>query len=240
MRREFRWFEFGSLFINGALVVVGIYALYIYNGQLNVMRGQLGEIIKQYPEIKKSADAAKSAADTADATLKSSQQQFRTDQRPYVFASPEPGGTVMTPTGPQQKIEETLSDGSTKIYINVKVTNGGKSPAINMVCTKSEMYLGTQKEVARKFDGFVPEYPREPALILGSGVENVVRTGDLVKLSHEEFGKVRKRELVVYIIGAAKYTDVFAPPLSVPYETKYCFVYNPTGIPLGNCGGSIK
>jgi len=69
MRREFRWFEFASLFINGALVIVGIYALYIYSGQLKVMRGQLGEIIKQSPELQKSANAAKSAADTADAAL---------------------------------------------------------------------------------------------------------------------------------------------------------------------------
>src|SRR6266852_3720430 len=122
MRREFRWFEFGSLFINGALVVVGIYALYIYYGQLRVMRGQLGEIIRQYPEIKKSADAAKSAADTADATLKSSQKSFIIDQRPYIVVDENsPFFLEHSPAAGQQ------------ILANVYLKNIGRTPAVQVV-----------------------------------------------------------------------------------------------------------
>ena len=33
MRREFRWFEFGGLVINGTLAIIGIIALCVYNGQ---------------------------------------------------------------------------------------------------------------------------------------------------------------------------------------------------------------
>jgi hypothetical protein len=84
MRREFRWFEFGSLFINVALVIIGVFALQIYNGQLTVMRGQLGEIIKQYPELEKSANAAKRSADAATDSVKATQDVMRADQRAWV------------------------------------------------------------------------------------------------------------------------------------------------------------
>jgi hypothetical protein len=51
---------------------------------------------------------------------------------------------------------------------------------------------------------------------------------------------VKNKDLVVYVVGAVQYEDVFAPPIKVPYETKYCFTYNPTGISFGECGGFIK
>lgn len=65
LAQEFKWVEFGQLVLSGVLAVVGIIALIIYHGQLEVMRGQLGEIVKQFPEIKKSSDAARDAADAA-------------------------------------------------------------------------------------------------------------------------------------------------------------------------------
>jgi Tfp pilus assembly protein PilX len=43
MRRDFRWFEFGSLIINAVLVVVGMYALHIYSGQLDQMKSSVNQ-----------------------------------------------------------------------------------------------------------------------------------------------------------------------------------------------------
>src|SRR6266571_1828901 len=67
LAREFRIAEKWVIGTNIILAIIGIFALWIYSGQLGVMRGQLGEIIRQYPEIKKSADAAKESADAAKA-----------------------------------------------------------------------------------------------------------------------------------------------------------------------------
>jgi hypothetical protein len=78
LAREFRWVEVTSLIINGALAIIGVIALCIYNGQLNVMRGQLGEIIKQYPELQKSATAAADAAEISKDALHSVQRAFVT------------------------------------------------------------------------------------------------------------------------------------------------------------------
>lgn len=44
LAREFKWFEVFSLAINAVLAVVGIVAVWIYGGQLNVMRGTLAEM----------------------------------------------------------------------------------------------------------------------------------------------------------------------------------------------------
>jgi hypothetical protein len=51
--------------------------LWVYYGQLQVMRGQLGEIVRQYPELNKSADAAKGAADSAA-------NQLELSERPWI------------------------------------------------------------------------------------------------------------------------------------------------------------
>jgi len=115
MRREFRWFEFGSLFINGALAVIGIIALCIYNGQLGVMRGQLREISKQFPELQESANAAKSAAETANATLKQSHDAFKSEQRAYVT--------------PKSVAFDTEPRPGQAIGLSLMLNNSGRTPA---------------------------------------------------------------------------------------------------------------
>jgi hypothetical protein len=61
------WLQFIA---NFALAIIGVIALFIYGGQLNVMKGQLAEIIKQYPELQKSADAAKTASEIAEVSTR--------------------------------------------------------------------------------------------------------------------------------------------------------------------------
>jgi len=59
LAREFRWFEAASLFINGALAIIGVIALCIYGGQLAEMR-------KATQATKVAADAAKQSADITE------------------------------------------------------------------------------------------------------------------------------------------------------------------------------
>jgi hypothetical protein len=60
--RLVEWLQFA---VNAALAVVGAIAIFIYFGQLDVMKGQLVEIVKQYPEIQKQAKAATDAVNQA-------------------------------------------------------------------------------------------------------------------------------------------------------------------------------
>jgi hypothetical protein len=111
LAREFRWFEFASLLINGLLAFVGIIALCVYHGQLTVMRGQLTEIQKQYPELQKSADAAK---DGADFTTQQAKMFFDT-QRPWVYV---------------KMVDSIHLEAGKPITAPVEVINYGGSPAI--------------------------------------------------------------------------------------------------------------
>jgi hypothetical protein len=110
MRREFRWFEFGSLFINGALALIGVAALCIYNGQLGVMRGQLGEIIRQYPELQKSAQAAQDGATV-------SKEALYAVQRAFITFPPSPTITLFNLPNEQ------------RFMVDIAIDNAGATPA---------------------------------------------------------------------------------------------------------------
>jgi hypothetical protein len=76
--REFKWFEILSLVINGALAIIGFFALYVYNGQLTVMRGQLEQMKggsaqtdRLINETHALAAAAKAQSDSAAAQARS-------------------------------------------------------------------------------------------------------------------------------------------------------------------------
>jgi hypothetical protein len=110
--RTIEWLQF---VVNALLAVIGVIALYIYGGQLKVMKGQLGEIIKQYPEIHTQAEAATTAvkqaaadsidnatrverqlritqqqANAAQKSVEAIQSQTITQERPWIAVSIEP------------------------------------------------------------------------------------------------------------------------------------------------------
>lgn len=246
LAREFRWVEFAQLAVNGVLAVIGIVALCIYHGQLEVMRGQLGEIIKQYPEIQKSADAAKSAADTAVKTLLNAQQQFRVEQRPYIFASPEPAGPPINQANPSERAFINLNpDGSATFYWKVGIINSGHSPAKDVVTTKSETRICLKERCVKEMNSFVPVWLTHGAkegTAFPTDVHNAVPTGEIRTFSKNDLEQIRNSKLMVYQIGAIKYRDIYEPRIEPPYETDYCFLYNPSGLVFGSCpiGNTIK
>jgi len=141
LAREFKWVEFAQLAVNALLAVVGIVALFIYHGQLEVMRGQLGEIVRQYPEIKKTADAANTTLiEGRDTTAKqlekldsyivearTSNQLAIQSNRPWIgYVSRQPG----EPDEERFKhIHDNTGESEWFQYI-WKVKNSGKRPAL--------------------------------------------------------------------------------------------------------------
>jgi hypothetical protein len=202
LAREFRWVEFAQLIINGALAVIGIVALCIYSGQLNVMRGQLGEIIKQYPEIKKSADAAKSAAETANTTLKSNQDQFRIEERPIIWATNNLGSPVFVRSG--------------QVVWTWTITNYGKTPA-HEIRIFSFMKIGNrpwEPQFTLK-DSDKPEIgaPIPP------GKEDFGTVVSGPGVTEEEFKRIQTIDHYVSIRVRIEYQDSFGGH----YETSLCF-----------------
>lgn len=227
MRREFRWFEFASLFINAALVVVGIYALCIYSGQLQVMRGQLGEIIKQFPEIQKSANAAKSAAETADATLKSSQKSFEIDQRPYMVTEiPQfSGNGLVADKGIQANItfKNIGRTPALKYLVNITLLRYDPSPKGPKGQARFKRFLNSafdelksEDTIGRKeIDALPTEQDIAPNGTVFSANQNII------VVPTKEFPRITTSDITLFYVGVASYTDAFGGK----YRTEFCYFY---------------
>ena len=116
MRRDFRWFEFGSLIINAVLVVVGMYALHIYSGQLDQMKSSVNQteraVILNMGQLAIANRNAK-VADTAN-------QQSKAAARPWI--GPVGGG-------PHSDIRfEPQKNGEIEATYIWRLNNSGKRP----------------------------------------------------------------------------------------------------------------
>src|SRR6266852_163585 len=206
MRREFRRFEFGSLFINGALVVVVKYALCIYNGQLIGLR-------KSTKAAQDAAIAAKSAADTANATLQSSQKSFEIDQRPYLVSQ--------TPEFAE------LPVANKEIYANETIKNIGRTPAIKRLSaisltrfdpgTKGKLLkflqsgfkqLRVQNETnAKQMESYASTIP-DAEMDVAPQDSYFGTNQNSIKLSEDELKKLRDGTgVTLFYIGLVNYTD---------------------------------
>lgn len=135
LRREFRWFEMASLFVQGVLAIIGIWALCIYSGQLDVMRGQLTQMNATLSQMKEQTKAAhisavgnlvsgvasSAQADISQKALNSTIAISQQDRRAWV-------GVVGVITQRPHIEGDTFSVQSVKITIR----NSGRTPALEM------------------------------------------------------------------------------------------------------------
>jgi hypothetical protein len=223
--------EILQVMVNAALAVIGVVALCIYWGQLNAMKGQLTEIQKQYPQLEKSATAADSASRTAEAAVGISATQFRQDERPYIWSYHVAGtnNVVLPPMGES-------------IYIRVDFKNSGRTPATHVVPTHSITIVAPKMEARREAREFVAKYPVIPGAVMPPELIGTAPTGYGPNLTDTILGDIKNGTWEIYVVGAVKYNDLFQPPIA-PYETTYCFSFNPNGLPFGGCdwgGDSFK
>src|SRR5262249_53197367 len=109
------------MWLTGVLAVVSIIAL-VFNGIYTIIS-------------KRSADAAKSAAETAADTLKSNQQQFRLDQRPYLVT--EPFGAHFVGNNRFAFVLE--KDGDVSVRVEIEMNDAGKTPAVGVLSTRTKL-----------------------------------------------------------------------------------------------------
>jgi hypothetical protein len=177
------------------------------------------------------AGAAQSAAVTARTAVEASANQFRQDERPYVWAYPV--------AGPNNGVLPTIGE---NIYIRVDFKNSGRTPATNLAPTQSRTIVGPKNEARRQAREFVAEYPMTNGTVFPPEVIGTAPTGYGPKLTDTILGNIKNGSWEVYVVGAVRYRDVFQPSIS-PYETIYCFSFQPIGLPFGGCdwgGDSVK
>jgi hypothetical protein len=211
LAREFRWVEFAQLAINGVLAIVGIIALLIYHGQLDVMRGQLGEIVKQYPEIKKSAEANVAASQAATESLKTIGKQFQLDQRPFVTVV-----CCKTSDISGNNIPPTIGKA---VGANIEIHNVGKSPAFNLfthyhfLFGSDVMKIRADAQDTIKSEGILPQ--GGPGIFVTALSVKNTYTVDTNKLNPSELVEWDGAQPIV-VFGRVTYNDTFGNSYCTP------------------------
>lgn len=184
---------------------------------------------------KRAARAAKSAAETADAALKTSQQQFRNEQRPYMWLQPQmeglPKGTMAPLALPD------LNKQHIPFAIDIRAENGGHSPAIEIQSTEVFMIFDTSENAQRRAREYVPQYRKEGDIV--HNVAAILPGGIIIEVSNELIRDLRSDQKRMYILARVQYRDIFSPRLQVPYETAYCSRVIADGMPLHGCEENI-
>src|SRR5579872_3854280 len=141
-----------------ALTLVAVVAYAIINARM------LHEMKKATEATETAAHAAKSSAKTAATTLESSKQQFRLEQRPYMWTE---AAFYISDTVRVDRYRRGLSnvppgldelEKNVPFYINIHMVAGGRSPAIHVENTKPMLIFDSLDKAKRRARKFVPRY----------------------------------------------------------------------------------
>jgi hypothetical protein len=189
----------------------------------------------QAENTKTIAESAKSQADTLQTTLTSNRLQFRSEERPYLVATP--GGCFNDPTDPTGVrtivIANPQPDGGAQLCMQVTFHNSGRSPAIDTGGTNIVHKIGRTDEVRKIVSAYTPEYLPGHGSILVAG-EGIVPGSKITTLTKEQLTGIMNGTWEAYMVGAMRYRDMFSPKIA-PYETTYCVRLNPKGMAFADC-----
>jgi hypothetical protein len=235
--------EWAQVSINFILVVVGIVAICIYWGQLEVMKGQLGEIVRQYPEIHKQAEAtqgqltqakmdssassaaiakqigaAERQAEAAQRSLDILRSQFMQEQRPYIV--PEISSIRSATWMNQSIVTSTNPEPGKAVLVNISFQNVGKSNAIE---------FNGYRHVVFGDDG-IDNSHADFILLHSKGVQPPGKVGSTTAFSlkntySRESAAIDPAELLpwngqdaIYVFGAFTYFDRFGQYYCTPFR----------------------
>jgi hypothetical protein len=243
LAREFRWVEFAQLAVNGVLAIIGIFALYIYHGQLEVMSGQLTEMTKAREQAKvdnaNAITAQQGIAQTSlavsqqnfERSLRDTQQSFRNDQRAWIG---------------RRETKVTQFDKGRPFTVGLEFFNSGKTPAQHITTnmklklsrtpisgpTQTEI-MQIEKEKFRAHAGIAPQGTVTYTMGIPpvGGTPSSEEVGAVGKLA-ADFEDIKAKKLIVYTWGELRYDDVSGKH----HVTQFCvFLADPIGEVLANC-----
>jgi hypothetical protein len=181
--------------------------------------------------------ASQSSAETAAAGLQLTQEQFRNEQRPYLWVEPgfatQNSPMVLLPLDELRKQVKSMG-------INFQVTNGGHSPAVEVINTKVELILEAPETAIRKVTSFHPIYlwPDQTNITPTSAFS--LQSPPDVPLTDTMISDLKSDRKRIYLLARIRYRDVFKPRAKEPYETAVCFSVNPAGLPFSPCPNGLQ
>jgi hypothetical protein len=242
--------EWSQLAINFVLVVVGIIAICIYHGQLQVMKGQLGEIVKQYPEI---AKQAKAATEALNQSRTDSAENARRIEQQLIIAGQQAKASQETADITRAALDKSTRSfkqeqrpylwaisfnianpaiavvpGKPRVCGDVHVVNTGKTPAIGVKIHRYATFGASAEQTIRSMK--VPVYRRPDGDMLGSSGDKwgtaVTEPIDDPKTEQD----LLSGKASLYLYGVVQYFDIFGDY----HETGYCSFKLPDG-PFMTC-----
>jgi hypothetical protein len=193
-----------------ALLTLGLYT-YFASRQSDAMHDTLVEVKKQTSYANTSAVAATAAANAAQDSIMQSRDQFRQDQRPYVWLTNDTSSPTYIET--RDPRNGTIID--QRATWTWSIQNYGKSPAQN-VRIGSAVYVGEHAEETKKilnsnrFGIGTPLPPTKTTHSTGVSVQRISQE-ELVRL-------IRDFDHSVIVFGRIEYTDSYG----VPYQSGFC------------------
>jgi hypothetical protein len=170
---------------------------------------------------RKVADAASKAANVAEIALRTARDNFRTEQRPIVWLTNNPGSPEFMPN--QQK-----ADGTGRIIWSWHFTNYGKTPALHL----SFRHFMTIENSSEQSYGSVSPFASAPLPTSKDDFATVIsRPG----FSADQFTKLMETN-GIGISGEITYSDVYGES----YVTTFCLRHLPHAIGYCKEGNDIK
>jgi hypothetical protein len=177
---------------------------YFAFAQLKVFEGQLHEMEKTYKPLKEQAAAATRAAKASEDSAKAVSDNFRIDQRPYLWVTDNMALPFRFQTG--------------QIVWNVEYTNYGKTPAVGGLVTR-RIKIGDAD--------FVPDanpilsQTGVPSAPLAPNKTNYFSVLSPTRFTEAEFQTIMKTGGHIVISVKFEYSDLFGGG----HETNLCLTY---------------
>jgi|SRR5580658_10443136 hypothetical protein len=180
------------------------------------------------------AKAARDAADIANATLKSSQQQFRNEQRPYVWVQVGTQLSVANPTS--NTALPDLMKQNIPLVVNIVAINGGRSPATGTVFSELSLIFDTLASARQKVREYKPTYSAIGSVLMPNSSASYFHSTTAFGITPEILRDLSNGGgKAMFVLGALQYRDIFSPTIPA-YESRFCFSVHPYGLPFGDCG----
>lgn len=251
LAKDGHWITHATFWIQVGLGIIGLFALWIYHGQLVAMQGQLDEMRRSGEQsteqtwsaigninwMARSADwsqkvsqqGIESNARQSQASLQATVNQFRQEQRAWIGA----GDVTPGDWGPK-----------TGFPIEITFVNSGKTPAKNVsfserfICSQAPIKGPLKPEIKKLVQyasaDIAPQGTAHRFLGLEATLSNTDKPDQI--LGNEQvasyYDDITQGRRILYYFGILKYTDAFGNSR----QTTYCiYIQNPKSKTTAYC-----
>lgn len=224
-----------TVFVTIVIAVVGGLQYSVYRQQKKIMESSGHQTDQLINAANIQAQAANSFSVSAAQINGQIQNAVIDLERPYVFVYPVSLGYNFIQI--RQAWDQQIAK-EHKLRFDITIFNLGISPAVRIIASKPKVMVGP--DVVKKADRCSPSYGNEVLNIAlpqqsqqqAMSEDFTLQSVDTGSLAPVEIQKIVAGTVQIVAFGGIKYGGIRGGE----FETRYCFVFSPTGMPYGSCG----